>query len=169
MSAVGIRINMSIGKWSWHKKSSAKLFTINPTWTFLRVNPGLSGDRPVTNHLSHGTVCDEVSRKLCRGMENSRITLLFIHTKNLINSKFLTWFTFTCHVIHYCNGIHVLNATCFDTNNINWVENAINNQYTTTPKLNSSHQLCNTSSLFTDNKSITTSPSPFSINIKSSW
>jgi hypothetical protein len=50
----------------------------------------------VTNHLSYGTAFDEVSKKLSRGMEYSRITLLFIHTyKNLINSKFLTPTTLT--------------------------------------------------------------------------
>jgi hypothetical protein len=34
---------------------SATLSTTNPTWTDPGSNPGLSGERPVTNRLSHGT------------------------------------------------------------------------------------------------------------------
>jgi hypothetical protein len=34
---------------------SATLPTINPTWTDPRSNPGLRGERPETNGLSHGT------------------------------------------------------------------------------------------------------------------
>jgi hypothetical protein len=34
---------------------NATLSTINPTWTDLSANPVLRGERPVTNHLSHGT------------------------------------------------------------------------------------------------------------------
>jgi hypothetical protein len=34
---------------------SAILSTTNPTWTDLGSNPGLRGERPATNHLSHGT------------------------------------------------------------------------------------------------------------------
>jgi hypothetical protein len=33
---------------------SATLSTINPTWTNLGSNPGLRGERPATNRLSHG-------------------------------------------------------------------------------------------------------------------
>jgi hypothetical protein len=33
---------------------SATLSTTNPTWTDLRSNPGLRGERPATNCLSHG-------------------------------------------------------------------------------------------------------------------
>ena len=29
----------------------------NPTWTSLRLKPGLHGDRPATNCLSHNTAC----------------------------------------------------------------------------------------------------------------
>jgi len=29
----------------------------NPMWTGLRLKPGLHGDRPATNFLSHGTAC----------------------------------------------------------------------------------------------------------------
>jgi hypothetical protein len=34
---------------------SATLFTTNPTWTEPGSNPGLRGERPATNLLSHGT------------------------------------------------------------------------------------------------------------------
>jgi hypothetical protein len=34
---------------------SAILSTTNPTWTDPGSNPGLRGDRPATNRLSHGT------------------------------------------------------------------------------------------------------------------
>jgi hypothetical protein len=34
---------------------SANSSTTNPTWTDLRSNPGLRGDRPATNRLSHDT------------------------------------------------------------------------------------------------------------------
>jgi hypothetical protein len=33
---------------------SATLSTTNPIWTDLGLNPGLRGDRPATNGLSHG-------------------------------------------------------------------------------------------------------------------
>jgi hypothetical protein len=35
---------------------TATLSTINPTWNDPGPNPGLRGDRPSTNDLSHGTV-----------------------------------------------------------------------------------------------------------------
>jgi hypothetical protein len=34
---------------------SATLSTTNPTWNDPGVNPGLRGERPATNRLSHGT------------------------------------------------------------------------------------------------------------------
>jgi hypothetical protein len=34
---------------------SATLFTKNPTWTDSGSNPGLRGEMPATNRLSHGT------------------------------------------------------------------------------------------------------------------
>jgi hypothetical protein len=37
---------------------SATLSTKNPTWIDPGSNPGLSGERPATNRLSHGTACD---------------------------------------------------------------------------------------------------------------
>jgi hypothetical protein len=37
------------------KYSGKNLSTTNPTWTGPGSNPGLRGDRPATNRLSHGT------------------------------------------------------------------------------------------------------------------
>ena len=37
---------------------SATLSTKNPTWTDPGLNPGLRGERPATNHVSHGTAWD---------------------------------------------------------------------------------------------------------------
>jgi hypothetical protein len=34
---------------------TASFFTTNPTWTGLEKNPGLRGERPATNRLTHGT------------------------------------------------------------------------------------------------------------------
>jgi hypothetical protein len=34
---------------------SATLSTINPTWAALGANPDLQGEKPKTNHLSHGS------------------------------------------------------------------------------------------------------------------
>ena len=40
----------------WRKTCrSATLFSTNPAWTELGSNPGLRGERPATNSLSHGT------------------------------------------------------------------------------------------------------------------
>jgi hypothetical protein len=36
-------------------KTSGTLSTTNPTWTDPELNPGLRGERPATNRLSHGT------------------------------------------------------------------------------------------------------------------
>jgi hypothetical protein len=35
--------------------TTATLSTTNPTWTEPGSNPGLRGERPATNRLSHGT------------------------------------------------------------------------------------------------------------------
>jgi hypothetical protein len=35
---------------------SATLSSTNPTWTYSGSSPGLRGERPATNRLSHGTV-----------------------------------------------------------------------------------------------------------------
>jgi hypothetical protein len=39
---------------------SATLSTTNPTWTNPGSNPGLRGERPATNRLSHGTAFPSV-------------------------------------------------------------------------------------------------------------
>jgi hypothetical protein len=45
------------GKPTTHRKTcpSATLSTTNLTWIDLGSNPGLRGERPATNRLSHGT------------------------------------------------------------------------------------------------------------------
>jgi hypothetical protein len=43
---------------------SATLSTTNPTWTDPVSNPGLRGERPATNSLSHGTA---TYKPYCRG------------------------------------------------------------------------------------------------------
>jgi hypothetical protein len=40
--------------------SSATLSTTSPTWIDLGVNPGLRGERPATNDLSHGTTLTDI-------------------------------------------------------------------------------------------------------------
>jgi hypothetical protein len=40
---------------------SATLSTTNPIWTDPGSNPGLRGERPATNSLSHGTASSEFS------------------------------------------------------------------------------------------------------------
>jgi hypothetical protein len=50
-------------EWNWENRStrgkktcpSATLSTTNPTCTDPGSNPGLRGERPATNRLSHGT------------------------------------------------------------------------------------------------------------------
>jgi hypothetical protein len=51
-------------EWYWRENRRTRracpivtLCTTNPTWTELSANPGLCGDRLVTNRLSHGTAC----------------------------------------------------------------------------------------------------------------
>jgi hypothetical protein len=46
---------------------SATLSTTNPTWIDLGLNPGLRGERPATNRLSHGTA-----------MSNTLIAFLYL-------------------------------------------------------------------------------------------
>jgi hypothetical protein len=44
---------------------SATLSTTYPTWIDPGANPGLRGERPATNRLSHGTACHEpISEKV---------------------------------------------------------------------------------------------------------
>jgi hypothetical protein len=39
-------------------RPSATFSTTNPTWTDPGPNPGLRGEKPATNRLSHGTAQD---------------------------------------------------------------------------------------------------------------
>jgi hypothetical protein len=48
-------------KYSGGTCRSATLSTTNPTWTDLGSNPGLRGERPATNRLSHGTALPDVT------------------------------------------------------------------------------------------------------------
>jgi hypothetical protein len=56
--------NGALVEWNWQGKievlgvktcASGTLSTTNPTWTERGSNPGLLGERPTTNRLSHGT------------------------------------------------------------------------------------------------------------------
>jgi hypothetical protein len=42
---------------------SATLSTTNPTWIDPGSNPGLRGERPVTNDLSHGTAVQDYYKR----------------------------------------------------------------------------------------------------------
>jgi hypothetical protein len=53
---------------------SATLFTTNPTLTDLGTNPGLCGERPVTNCLNHGTA-SYACKSLC---ELSQVAKLLV-------------------------------------------------------------------------------------------
>jgi hypothetical protein len=64
ISFVIFSINRAPMEWNWQGKTevlgektclSATLPTTNPTWTDLGSNPGLRGERPATNRLSHCT------------------------------------------------------------------------------------------------------------------
>jgi hypothetical protein len=59
--------------------SSATLSTTNPTWTDPGSNPGLRGERPATNRLSHGTAHSSCSK---RCQEYSTNIILFFKNKN---------------------------------------------------------------------------------------
>ena len=53
---------------------SATLSTINLTWTDTGSNPGLRGERPATNRLSHGTALLTASYRTnvsCSGVQNT--------------------------------------------------------------------------------------------------
>jgi hypothetical protein len=51
------RMILTRENWRTQRKTHprATLSTTNPTWTDPSANPGLCGNRPATNHLSHGT------------------------------------------------------------------------------------------------------------------
>jgi hypothetical protein len=44
---------------------SATLSTTNPTWIDPGANPGLRGERPATNRMSHGTACPMSKLSIC--------------------------------------------------------------------------------------------------------
>jgi hypothetical protein len=60
---------------------SATLPTTNPTWTDPRSKPGLRGERPATNRLSHGTVLVAVCYvNLQKKLLKLRSIKTFVHT-----------------------------------------------------------------------------------------
>jgi hypothetical protein len=50
----GIILTVEIRRTQRKACPNAILFSTNPTWTDLGSNPGLRGERPATNRLSHG-------------------------------------------------------------------------------------------------------------------
>jgi hypothetical protein len=50
---------------------SATLSTTNPTWIDPGANPGLRGERPATNDLSHGTALCFIATKKCVAMQHA--------------------------------------------------------------------------------------------------
>jgi hypothetical protein len=55
---------------------SATLSTTNPTWIDTDANPGLLGERPATNDLSHGTARREYTLLTSGSWQNSNKSLL---------------------------------------------------------------------------------------------
>jgi hypothetical protein len=64
---------------------SATLSTTNPTWTDPGSNPGLHGERPATNRLSHGTAipvdCLEIRPAQGKETESCRYYILLTELK----------------------------------------------------------------------------------------
>ena len=49
---------------TWRKTCpSATLSTTNPTWIDPELKPGLRGERPTTNHMSHGTAMSKCNQE----------------------------------------------------------------------------------------------------------
>jgi hypothetical protein len=71
--------NGSPVEWNWQGKTevlgeencpSVTLFTTNPTWT----NPGLRGERPATNRLSHDTAFWDITQRSGNSIPTFRTT-----------------------------------------------------------------------------------------------
>ena len=58
------------GKPKYSGEKPVSVPTTNPTWTDPGSNPGLRGERPATNRLSHGT-----ATKQCYSESSVRITI----------------------------------------------------------------------------------------------
>jgi hypothetical protein len=54
---------------------SATLSTTNPTWTDPGSNPGLRGERPATNRLSHGTASEDLLELACANANKKQMLL----------------------------------------------------------------------------------------------
>jgi hypothetical protein len=105
---------------------SASLPTTNPTWTDLGANPGFRGERPATNHPSHGTAL--------------RIFILFIYylfllsdprrfvhpdiwwrvqttscvfSSSLVTSSLLLLITLPLNTLHLCSSLGVLDPITY--------------------------------------------------------
>jgi hypothetical protein len=64
---------------------SATLSTINPTWTDPGSSPGIRGERPATNRLSHGTAKGhELHPPITHISTENVCRLIDQHSKNII-------------------------------------------------------------------------------------
>jgi len=70
---------------------SATLSTTNPTWTDPGANPGLSGERPATNRLSHGMAKLFISHTLIRNNETRHINIQQAREKPFLQSYVITF------------------------------------------------------------------------------
>jgi hypothetical protein len=76
--------------------TSATLSTTNLTWNDPGSNPGLCGERPVTNRLSHGTVLTLLS---CRKPQlNVELKLLLYHTYKLLVPELISFYCFALKI-----------------------------------------------------------------------
>jgi hypothetical protein len=72
-------------EWNWQGRTevlggktcpTSTLPTTNPTWSDLGSNPGLRGERPATNRLSHGTVRGRPLLTCCNYIRSTKVTIL---------------------------------------------------------------------------------------------
>jgi hypothetical protein len=70
---------------------SATLSTTNLTWIDPDANPGLSGERPATNRLSHGMAKLFISHTLIRNNETRHINIQQAREKPLLQSYVITF------------------------------------------------------------------------------
>jgi hypothetical protein len=66
---------------------SATLSTTNPTWIDPGTNPGLRGERPATNRLSHGTAHLTITMIKCVTLFREIITVYSENHTEPINIK----------------------------------------------------------------------------------
>jgi hypothetical protein len=73
---------------TWRKTCpSAILSTTNPTWIDLDTKPGLRGEKPATNNMSHGKAYDHISevfiKFVCQISMTELSRRIFVKTKDL--------------------------------------------------------------------------------------